>query len=118
MVRPKNQISTIQKTYMLYEEDVNVMLTSGKAPKDVFRLGILAINSGWTPTKDSFAVDDLKKRIKNMSWTLESYIDKFNKLAHIVEKGLKIKVDDEVMKTKELERRLKLLDEKEKQLKE
>lgn len=106
MARPKNKFSTSQKTWMFYDEDINALLDSGKAPKDVFRLGIMALQKGWSPVGESSQVGDLKDRIKSMSWTLQSYIEKFNKLAQIVEKGLKVEIDPEVVKTKELEARL------------
>lgn len=110
MVRPKSLHKTVTKTYNLYEQDITKLLDSGKAPKDIFRLGILALEKGWHPAREEGEIQDLKERLRTMSWTLQSYIDKFNKLAKIVEKGLNIKVDEEVIKTKELEEKLKLIE--------
>lgn len=110
MARPKSLHRTATKTYNLYEQDITKLLDSGKAPKDIFRLGILALEKGWHPAREDGEIQDLKDRLRTMSWTLQSYIDKFNRLAQLVEKGLNIKVDAEVIKTKEIEQKLKLLE--------
>jgi len=116
VARPKNIHSTSSKTWMFYDEDIKAVLSSDKAPKDIFRLGIMALNHGWHPTQDSNKVKEMQSRISHLSLTLQSYVDKFNKLAQIVEKGLKIEVDPDVVKTSELESRLKELDEMERNL--
>jgi len=42
--RPENSEKTISKTYRFFEKDVLEMLNIGKSPKELFRLGILALN--------------------------------------------------------------------------
>jgi len=42
--RPEMAEKTISKTYRFFEKDVLEMLNIGKSPKELFRLGILALN--------------------------------------------------------------------------
>jgi len=111
MARPTGKFKTVQKTYMMYDSDIQAMLGIGIAPKDVFRLGVKAVQKGWTPEQNTTEVYEMKERIKALSWTLQSYVDKFNKLAHIVEKKFNLEIEYDVMKTDNLDKMLKEIDE-------
>lgn len=117
MVRPANTIPTIQCTWMIYKEDALEVRNSGKRPKDIFRLGLEAYRKGWSPFIESSELQDTKARLRNISALLHTYIEKFNKLCHIVEDGLKINIDPDVVKTSELTNRLKQIHKREAQIK-
>lgn len=96
---------------MLYEEDINEILNIdgcavGRAPKDIFNLGILAIKSGWSPHKESKQIEHLQDRIKKLALTLNSYTGKFDRLLNIVETGLKLKIDPELKNIRDIEKQL------------
>lgn len=110
MGRPKNYEPTVSKSYMLYQADINNLGEIGQQAKNIFRLGMMAYKAGWSPHKESQDMMEFRTRIKTMSWTLESYVNKFNKLCAILEKTINIQVDPEVVTTKELEDKLKELD--------
>lgn len=110
MARPKNTTPTTQKTYVFYQEDIDKLNQDSLDAKNIFRLGILAREQGWSPYRENNEVDDLKNRIRAQSSLLQMYIDKFNLIVQIlVEKGFEL--EPEHVKYKELH---KLLEEVEK----
>ncbi len=92
MARPMSLHPTEQKTWMFYKEDVEACLNSGKAPKDIFKLGIQALSKGWNAQQVTEKETNLELRVSKLSNLLELYISKFNDLSHIIEEKLKIDV--------------------------
>ena len=43
--RPSASEKTISKTYRFFDSDIKVMLNKGNSPKQIFRLGIYALNN-------------------------------------------------------------------------
>lgn len=110
MARPKNIVKTTTKTYVFYEEDIKEIQELGLPTKQIFKLGLQAYKNGYSPAKENKEVEDLKNRIKGMSYTLQSYIDKFNKLALIIEKKWNIEISPDIMKTDKLDELLEELE--------
>lgn len=109
--RPKNKFKTIAKTYSYYEEDIKEMVEMRVTPKELLRLGIEAKKQGWNPSGEIQEVGDLKKRLKSMSYTLQLYVEKFNKLALLVEKKLEVDLNEDVYTNDKLDRLLEEIEE-------
>jgi hypothetical protein len=92
MGRPLSLRPTEQKTWMFYSEDVETCFNSGKAPKDIFKLGCQALAKGWNEQQVSQKETNLELRVSKLSTMLELYISKFNDLSQIIEDKLKIDV--------------------------
>jgi hypothetical protein len=106
MTRPKNLLSTTPKTWMFYDSDINELLSIGKSPKEILQLGLMAFRCGWTPAKDNKQIDELNQRISKMALVLDSYSKRFEKLCSIVEKGLDIRINDDLSNIEELTKKI------------
>lgn len=92
MARPMSLRPTESRCWRLYTEDVEKCLNSGKAPKDIFALGVMALEKGWSGHKDDKEIQNVDLRVSKLSNMLELYIHKFNDLNAIIENKLKIDV--------------------------
>jgi hypothetical protein len=109
MGRPLSLRPTEQKTWMFYKEDVETCLNSGKAPKDIFKLGCQALLSGWNAQQVTEKETNMELRVSKLSNLLELYISKFNDLSNIIEDKLKIDIGANPANIDLLKKRLKEL---------
>jgi len=116
MVRPLSLHPTTPKTWCFYNEDIETCLNSGKAPKDIFKLGCQALNKGWNEQQVTQKETNLELRVSKLSNMLELYISKFNDLALIIENKLKIDVGANPANMDLLKKKLEELETLEKQI--
>lgn len=94
MARPKNIRPTEAKTWSFYCDDVNELLNSGKSPKEIFSLGILAHKRGWNPHQDGTQNQELKERIGKLALQLTATNDKLFKLYDIFETAFNLRIEE------------------------
>lgn len=116
MARPLSLRPTESRCWRLYKDDVEKCLNSGKNPKDIFALGIMALEKGWSGHKDNKELQNVDLRVSKLSNMLELYISKFNDLSNIIENKLKIDVGANPANMDKLKKKLEELELLEKQI--
>lgn len=106
VARPKNTIKTITKTISVNEESEKYIQENGLVYKNVISLGVAAHKNGWNSHKEGMQVEALQERISKFSLMLDSYARKFEKLCVVVEKGLNLRINDDLSNIEELQKKL------------
>jgi uncharacterized membrane protein len=106
MARPKNSIKTQVKTISVNAESEKYMQENGLVYKNIISLGINAHKAGWNSHQESNQTLVLQEKVSKFALMLDTYARRFEKLCVIVEKGLSIKINDDLSNIEELQEKL------------
>lgn len=102
MTRPKSKIPQMSKSITILVEDEKYIVDNGLYCKNIISLGVQAHKNGWSQHKETIEIQNLNTRVEKLSLVLESYAKKFEKLCLIIEKGLNLKIKDDLSNIDEL----------------